>query len=646
MPYSYSSYTGTGSQTNFAIAFDYLADTVVVGVIPEGILVYVDDVKQTSGYSIVGSDVVFGSAPADGASVLLLRSTPRGKSDRLVDFADATVLTEDQLDTSALQLLYIAQEAFEQSTSGGSATPTYLPYSAALGAWDAESQQVARVATPTSGTDAVNKTYVDDGFLPWDGTAGTYDASRSGADKRIDGVLDPAGNQQAATKKYVDDVATWGIAGVPQAFKFTADGATNSFTLTGAPYAEAAMLVVGLDGVLQLPADDYTVIGGATNSELVFVSYTPADGQIINVLNFGKARFLDSAVLDDDSVTTAMLQDAAVTTAKLGDASVTTAKLVDANVTTGKLADASVTTAKLEDASVTAAKLGTDAVTEAKIADSSVDYARLKNTDFLSSANASSTAQVLRVDAGSADLTTGTLAAADISNFNAAVTATPVSSLAAATAAVNMNSQFITNLPDPTSAQHAATKAYVDVSTQSAMRGTLITDYTLASNTGQFDVTGWFDDSKYLWYEFVCMNFAISDTSNGYVALFARNSTGTYLTTSGSYATRPIHDGAAQPSSPSTHMPATPVLIAGLTWRYNWKITIMNNTTSAPYKKNILSEGGILGNTIRLFQHHGWLANSTTTITGLRFMCSDGSSSASGSIYSGARVLVYGYEGL
>ena len=115
MPLSYSTYTGDASTTNFAITFDYLPETVVVSATPAGILVYLDDVKQTSGYSLVGTDIVFGAAPGSGVDIRIVRSTPRGKGDRLVDYEDSTTLTSALLDTSALQLLFIAQEAFEQS---------------------------------------------------------------------------------------------------------------------------------------------------------------------------------------------------------------------------------------------------------------------------------------------------------------------------------------------------------------------------------------------------------------------------------------------------------------------------------------------------------------------------------------------------
>jgi hypothetical protein len=55
-----------------------------------------------------------------------------------------------------------------------------------------------------------------------------------------------------------------------------------------------------------------------------------------------------------------------------------------------------------------------------------------------------------------------TLTASKISDFDAQVRASRLDQLAAPTAAVSLNTQKITNLLDPTNAQDAATKAYVD----------------------------------------------------------------------------------------------------------------------------------------------------------------------------------------
>ena len=638
MPLSYSTYTGDASTTSFAITFDFLPETVVVSATPAGILVYLDDVKQTSGYSLVGTNIVFGAAPGSGVDIRIVRSTPRGKNDRLVDYEDSTTLTSALLDTSALQLLFIAQEAFEQSTSGGSATPIYLPYSRTLGAWDAESQRVSRVAAPVQGTDAVNKTYADDGFLPYDTSAGTYDAARAGEDRQIDGIEDPQGNQQAATKKYVDDVAQFGVAGVPQSFSFTANGSTNSFTLAGLPFAEAEMLVVGLDGVLQTPIIDYTVTGGATNSELVF-DVIPLNDQKIAVLNFGKARFIDSVLLPDNSIATRMIQSSAVTTEEIDAFAVTEIKLATDAVVTDKIKNDNVTTAKLAPGAVTASELAEDSVTSDAIANDSVDFARLKDTGFLSVANVNNTPQFLQVLSGEADLTAGTLGAADISDFNEAITSFSISNFGAATSNVNMGQARLINLATPTNGSDGANKAYVDATTQSAMRGTLITDFTLAQDTTNFVIEDWFDDSKYLYYEMHCYNFRNTDDLSR-IGLRAKGASGGYSANNGDYVSG--SDDFEYVMSATTTLPN-----AFNEGSANFKLILGDNNSMVSSYKSVTSIGtayagpGDGGFSWRIPNFY----KRTGTIQGLQFI-SWYSSAVRGVIKAGARVLVYGYEGL
>lgn len=661
MPLSYSEYTADGATTQFAIGFDYLAETVVTGANPAGILVYLDEVKQVSGYSITDPNVVFDSAPASSTVVRVVRSTPRAKNARLVDFEDSTTLTSATLDTSALQLLFIAQEAFEQSDSGGGAIPTYLAFSESLDAYDAETEKISRVGSPTAGTDAVNKTYVDDGFLPYGGTV--YDASRSGSNQKIDGVEDPQGDQQVATKKYVDDVATYGIAGVPQSFNFTGTGSTNSFTLSNAPYAEPEMLVVAIEGVLQVPVQDFTVTGGATNSELVIVGTAPPSGTVISVQNFGKARFLNAALLRDDTITTAMLQDNAVTTAKIANDNVTEGKILDGAVTTDKMPNQAVTSPKIQNFSVTEQKLATNAVSTDKVQSGTVDFARLKTTDFIGLANPSSTAHVLRINSGSANLTQDVLASADISDFNSAVTATRLSAFQAPTSPISMNGFNLTNVLDPTSAQHAATKAYVDANTQSAMRGTLISETTLGADSATWDIEGWFDDSTYLWYEIVCEGFRTTSSGRLIVAM-VKNPAGTYQAINAYGASGSLVNNTGTPLGGGTvDMVCTPSMGNTASSMSNFSIKMLNNHSAASGTgRHLEVRGSCRGSAAA---QNGWSVRfdggsghgsydvaamvDITTVQGLRFKSVNfvaNNGSTSGSIRQGARVLVYGFEGL
>jgi phage-related tail fiber protein len=79
-----------------------------------------------------------------------------------------------------------------------------------------------------------------------------------------------------------------------------------------------------------------------------------------------------------------------------------------------------------------------------------------------------------------------TLTAAKISDFDTQVRTNRLDQMAAPTASVSLNSQKITNLADPTGAQDAATKAYVDATKQ----GLDVKDSVRAATTGNITLSG------------------------------------------------------------------------------------------------------------------------------------------------------------
>lgn len=100
-------YTGDGSSKMFAVSFPYLSTTHVE--------VTVGGVLKTLGTDYTFSNpavISFVTAPAAGTPVVIKRNTP--KNQRLVDFQDASVLTEEVLDQSSLQLFYITQEQLDE----------------------------------------------------------------------------------------------------------------------------------------------------------------------------------------------------------------------------------------------------------------------------------------------------------------------------------------------------------------------------------------------------------------------------------------------------------------------------------------------------------------------------------------------------
>jgi len=140
--------------------------------------------------------------------------------------------------------------------------------------------------------------------------------------------------------------------------------------------------------------------------------------------------FTGTVTLPNNTITNAMMADNSVDTAEIASSAVTTAKIADANVTAAKLASDSVETAKIADGAVTSAKIANDTIVDADI----------------NSAAA--------------------IAQSKISNLTTDLDAKLPKAGGTMSGAIAMGTNKITGLGDPTSAQDAATKAYVDSTVQ------------------------------------------------------------------------------------------------------------------------------------------------------------------------------------
>ena len=391
---SFVTHTGNGTAGPFSFsALDYLS--------ADHLAIKVDGTTKTitTHYTVDSSaeTVTFtsGNFPIADAVIKIQRSTPRTKATRVVDFADGAVLTEADLDNAHLQNLYIAQEAFETSDS------TIL-YDDTLGAFDADSEEIKALADPTT------------------------DAS-------------------AVTRKYVTDVASFGVPGVPQQHNEVLDGSTGTttpITLTDWTGVEQNMILVSLDGLIQIPGTDFTIVASGDDTLLTIVGGDPDSGVVFNAQNFGVQK--NSTTVAEDSIDSAHIASGAV-------------DLDHLNSTGGSEA---VNTTVIRD----------DAVTSAKIADDSVDFDRLKDTAFTDAPGAS-TDHALMIAHATGNLSTRLLVAADISNFQEILGASSISNFGVPTGDVAWgagsgagSNEFnkITNLKDPTSAPDAAPKTYVD----------------------------------------------------------------------------------------------------------------------------------------------------------------------------------------
>ena len=142
MAFSYQNYTGDNTTDTFAIPFDYTDQSEIS--------VTVDGVAETGLTFPSAASVQLTSAPATGTLVQVRRTTDL--TAREVDFASGSVLTEEDLDNSNIQVFHAAQEAVDKANDG-----------ITLGSddkWDAQSKVIKNVADPVNNTDAVNKQFI------------------------------------------------------------------------------------------------------------------------------------------------------------------------------------------------------------------------------------------------------------------------------------------------------------------------------------------------------------------------------------------------------------------------------------------------------------------------------------------------------
>jgi hypothetical protein len=168
--YAQVSYTGNGSTTNYAITFPFIDSTHVKAYINGTI---------TSAFTISSSTLIFTTAPANGATIRIERQTPIDA--RLVNFTDGSVLTEADLDASADQNFYVAQEITDESLSSLKLDTDDK--------FDAQSKIIKNVANPVNNNDAVNKTYLENTWLSSSDKANlTTVAGISGAVSTVAGI--------------------------------------------------------------------------------------------------------------------------------------------------------------------------------------------------------------------------------------------------------------------------------------------------------------------------------------------------------------------------------------------------------------------------------------------------------------------------
>ena len=149
MANSFVRYTGNGSTTAYAVPFSYRAQADVA--------VTIDGVATTAfTWDGAGTNITFTSPPANLSSIEIRRTT--SQASRLIDYADGSVLKENDLDTDSQQGFFMGQEAIDDAADK-------IKLDNADFQWDAQSKRLKNVADPTGAQDVATKNYIESTWL-------------------------------------------------------------------------------------------------------------------------------------------------------------------------------------------------------------------------------------------------------------------------------------------------------------------------------------------------------------------------------------------------------------------------------------------------------------------------------------------------
>ena len=149
MANSFVRYTGNASTTAFAISFSYRAAT--------DLTVTVSGTATTAfTLNAAGTTLTFNTAPANASAIEIRRKT--SQTARLTDYADGSVLTENDLDTDSEQAFFMSQEAIDDASDVISLDNSDFQYNVG-------NKRLKNISNPTAAQDAVTKNYLENTFL-------------------------------------------------------------------------------------------------------------------------------------------------------------------------------------------------------------------------------------------------------------------------------------------------------------------------------------------------------------------------------------------------------------------------------------------------------------------------------------------------
>jgi microcystin-dependent protein len=136
-----ASYLGDGVNSLFSVSFPYLSKAHVK--------VFVDGVEDISFTWTTSASITTTTVPANGAIVFIKRVSPTAP---LVDFVDGSTLTENLLDTSTVQSLYVAEESRDNLSDT-------LQKDTLDNTWDGDTLRIKNVVNPVDPQDVATKSW-------------------------------------------------------------------------------------------------------------------------------------------------------------------------------------------------------------------------------------------------------------------------------------------------------------------------------------------------------------------------------------------------------------------------------------------------------------------------------------------------------
>ena len=182
-------------------------------------VIYVDQsaIAATTLYGSNGKDVSFSS----GSTIIELRRGVNDESGPSVDFSNASILTEQDLDNSSKNVFHMAQQAITTAEKG-------LLYNTGTNVFEAyqpgttTKRRVTQIAAPTANDDAVTKTYLENTWLT--STDKTNSATVAGISTEVATV---AGDSTEVTTLVNGTDGTTGTSGTTKNIALVNTVATN-----------------------------------------------------------------------------------------------------------------------------------------------------------------------------------------------------------------------------------------------------------------------------------------------------------------------------------------------------------------------------------------------------------------------------------